>query len=168
VLKERALEAEADAVTEQAASNAAAASDIDKQRSALEADTAACAATLSAWERGAVGPVGTPLSGKNRDDPLASPAVAAFLRRLSGISAPGSASKGSNPAGGRSARKSGRPTVTPHKTSALTIGGMMPLLSPGVLPVSTAQNLTVEPSWTTRRFQLLLLQWSCIIVHSSS
>ena len=138
VLKEKALEAEAEAVAEQTESNASAACEIDKQRSALEADTAAVAASLSAWERGSVGPAGTPLSGKDTEnDALASPAVAAFLRRLSGISAPGSASKGSNPAGsgGRPARKSAKWAVTPHKTS--TIGGMMPLLSPKVLPVRT-------------------------------
>lgn len=70
VLKERALEAEAEAVAEQTASNASAACEIDKQRSALEADTAAVSASLSAWERGSVGPAGTPLSGKDhQNDP---------------------------------------------------------------------------------------------------
>jgi hypothetical protein len=140
--RERALEAEAVAVAEQAESNAAAAEQIDRQRAGLEADTAAVAASLSAWERGSVGPDGTPLAAAGKENaaaasPTASPNIAQFLRRLSGISAPSSASKGSPAAGGgggnapRSARKSAKMTITPHKTSTT----LLPMFSPKVCTV---------------------------------
>jgi hypothetical protein len=131
--RESALEAEAAAVAEQTESNAIAAADIDKQRAALEADAAAVAASLSAWERGSVGPDGTPLAGKGSAAATdASPYVAQFLRRLSGLSAPASASKlspaGVNPRG--SARRGAKMTITPHKTSTL------PMFSPKASPRS--------------------------------
>jgi hypothetical protein len=134
--RERALEAEAMAVAEQTESNATVAEQIDKQRAVLEADTAAVAASLSAWERGSVGADGTPLAGKGSAAAAtadASPCIAQFLRRLSGISAPASALKASPGANPRcSARKSAKMTITPHKTSTL------PMFSPKASPCSAA------------------------------
>lgn len=126
--RERALEAEAAAVAEQAESNAVAAEQIDKQRAVLEADSAAVAASLSAWERGSVGADGTPLSGKGSAAD-ASPYIAQFLRRLSGISAPTS-SPAINAVLG-SARKSAKMTITPHKTSMASLPVFSPKVSPG-------------------------------------
>eukprot|EP01043_Picozoa_sp_COSAG02_P004313 COSAG02_NODE_111_length_36009_cov_42.221248_10_plen_485_part_00 len=139
--RESALEAEAATVAEQTESNAIAAEQIDKQRAALEADAAAVAASLSAWERGSVGPDGTPLAGKGSAAATdASPYVAQFLRRLSGISAPASASKlspGVQTIWG-SARKGAKMTITPRKTSAL------PMFSPKASPRSAIFQHTFE------------------------
>ena len=106
-----------------------------------EADTAAVAASLSAWERGSVGADGTPLADKASIGSAAtdaSPYVAQFLRRLSGISAPGSATKASPAANtrGASARKSAKTTITPHKTST----GALSIFSPKVSRRSTASR----------------------------
>ena len=134
--RERALAAEAAAVAEHAESNAVAAEQIDKQRALLEADAAAVAASLSAWEKGSVGADGTPLSSKGSAAAAAdaSPYIAQFLRRLSGISAPAS-SPGSNALG--SARKSAKMTITPHKTSMASL----PMFSPKVSPLQTSLSL---------------------------
>ena len=129
--QERRLAAQAESLSASSKTNEAAAARIDADRAALEADTAAVQAHLAAWEKGSVGPAGTPLAPSSDSDkenaptaagtPSSSPAVRDLLRRLSGLSAPKASPV-------RSSRKAARPNVTPHKTST-----MMPLSSPKVI-----------------------------------
>jgi len=138
--QERRLAAQAESLSASSKTNEAAAARIDADRAALEADSAAVQAHLAAWEKGSVGPAGTPLAPSSDPDkenaptaagtPSSSPAVRDLLRRLSGLSAPKASPV-------RSSRKAARPNVTPHKTST-----MLPLSSPKVralhLPPSRA------------------------------
>ena len=151
--QERRLAAQAESLSASSKTNEAAAARIDADRAALEADSAAVQAHLAAWEKGSVGPAGTPLAPSSDPDkenaptnagtPSSSPAVRDLLRRLSGLSAPKASPV-------RSSRKAARPNVTPHKTST-----MLPLSSPKVralhLPPSRA-CVGLSTGWDAARW----------------